>query len=58
MTLSALTELLKRQPASLRNAYLSPMVRDKSPSLTFPTTPTRERQAYCASTSLTVDAVD
>lgn len=48
LTLQALAELLNRQPASLRNSYLSPMVRDKALTLAFPTTPTHERQAYCS----------
>ena len=52
LTLTALAELLNRKPASLRNEYLSPMVRAKSLSLAFPTTPTHERQAYCATSSL------
>jgi len=52
LTLSALAELLNRKPASLRNDYLTPMVRAKSLSLAFPTTPTHERQAYCATSSL------
>ena len=52
LTLSAFAELLNRKPASLRNDYLTPMVRAKSLSLAFPTTPTHERQAYCATSSL------
>ncbi len=52
LTLTALAELMNRKPASLRNVYLSPMVRAKSLSLAFPTTPTHERQAYCATSSL------
>ncbi|KAI5915694.1 RNA-binding domain-containing protein [Thauera sp. 2A1] len=52
LTLMALAELVNRKPASLRNVYLSPMVRAKSLSLAFPTTPTHERQAYCATSSL------
>lgn len=52
LTLNALADLLNRQPASLRNAYLSPMVRARTLSLAFPTTPTHERQAYCATFSL------
>ena len=51
-TLSALAELLQRKPVSLRNNYLSAMVKVKSLSLAFPTTPTHERQAYCATASL------
>lgn len=52
LTLMALAELVNRKPASLRNEYLSPMVRAKTLSLAFPTTPTHERQAYCATSSL------
>jgi ATP-dependent DNA helicase RecG len=52
LTLSALAELLHRKPVSLRNNYLSPMVRSRSLTLAFPTTPTHERQAYCATSSL------
>lgn len=48
ITLQALAELLQRQPVSLRNEYLSPMVREKRLNLAFPATPTHERQAYCA----------
>ncbi len=55
LTLSALAELLHRKPVSLRNNYLTQMVRAKSLSLAFPTTPTHERQAYCATVSLPVD---
>jgi ATP-dependent DNA helicase RecG len=56
LTLNALAELLNRKPASLRNQYLTPMVRSKTLSLAFPTTPTHERQAYCATSSLPADA--
>lgn len=52
LTLNALAELLSRKPSSLRNEYLTPMVRQKKLSLAFPTTPTHERQAYCATSSL------
>jgi len=55
LTLNALAELLNRKPSSLRNEYLSPMVRAKSLSLAFPMTPTHERQAYCATASLAAD---
>ena len=47
ITLQALAALLLRQPVSLRNEYLSPMVREKRLCLAFPATPTHERQAYC-----------
>jgi ATP-dependent DNA helicase RecG len=52
LTLQALAELLCRKPVSLRNDYLSPMVRARILSLAFPTTPTHERQAYCAADTL------
>ncbi len=52
LTLQALAELLCRKPVSLRNDYLSPMVRARILSLAFPTTPTHERQAYCATGTL------
>jgi hypothetical protein len=56
LTLNALAELLNRKPASLRNEYLTPMVRQKTLSLAFPTTPTHERQAYCATSSLPIES--
>lgn len=52
LTLQCLAELVNRRPESLRNEYLTPMVRARSLSLAFPTTPTHERQAYCATQSL------
>jgi ATP-dependent DNA helicase RecG len=52
LTLQALAELLNRKPVSLRNDYLSPMVRNRALSLAFPTTPTHERQAYCTTSTL------
>ena len=52
LTLQVLAELLNRKPASIRNGYLTPMVRDKKLALAFPTTPTHERQAYCLAESL------
>lgn len=52
LTLQCLAELVNRRPESLRNEYLTPMVRARSLSLAFPTTPTHERQAYCATRSL------
>jgi hypothetical protein len=51
LTLQALRAPLP-QPVSLRNDYLSPMVRARILSLAFPTTPTHERQAYCATGTL------
>ena len=52
LTLQALAELLNRQPASLRNSYLTPMVRDKKLALAFPTTPTPRATNYCLAESL------
>lgn len=52
LTLQSLAELVDRQPNSLRNDYLTPMVRDGQLSLAFPQTPTHERQAYCATASI------
>jgi hypothetical protein len=52
VTLQCLAGLVNRKPDSLRNQYLSPMVRSRTLSLAFPTTPTHERQAYCATCSL------
>lgn len=52
LTLQALAALLNRKPESLRNDYLSPMVRERTLSLAFPTTPNHERQAYCSTRSL------
>ncbi len=53
VTLRALAELVNRKPDTLRDQYLSKLVRDKRLSLAFPTTPTHERQAYCTTASLT-----
>ena len=53
VTLRALAELVNRKPDTLRDQYLSKLVRDKELSLAFPTTPTHERQAYCTTASLT-----
>jgi ATP-dependent DNA helicase RecG len=53
VTLRALAELVNRKPDTLRDQYLSKLVRDKKLSLAFPTTPTHERQAYCTTASLT-----
>lgn len=50
MPLAALAELLNRNPDSLRQQYLSKMVRSGQMLLAFPTKPTHERQAYRAAT--------
>lgn len=52
LTLQCIATLVSRKPEALRNEYLSKMVRDRSLSLAFPTTPTHERQAYCSTASL------
>ncbi len=53
ITLRCLSELVDRQPKSLRESYLSGLVnKDRKLSLAFPTTPTHEKQAYCTSSSL------
>lgn len=52
LTLQTLALLLNRKPDSLRNGYLTPMVRNKTLSLAFPATPTHERQAYCTTHTL------
>ena len=52
VTLSCLAALVNRKPDTLRDQYLSRLVRERHLSLAFPTTPTHERQAYCATSSL------
>ena len=52
LTLQVLAQLLNRSADSLRNSYLTPMVRGKALTLAFPGTPTHERQAYCSTHSL------
>lgn len=48
LTLSALAELVNRNPDGMRQQYLSKMVRTGEMVLAFPTKPTHERQAYRA----------
>lgn len=55
MPLSVLAELLNRNPDSLRQQYLSKMVRAGQMVLAFPTKPTHERQAYRAADGATAD---
>lgn len=50
--LRCLAELVHRKPETLRDQYLSKLVRDRKLALAFPTTPTHERQAYCSTASL------
>lgn len=44
--LRSLAELVQRKPETLRDQYLSMLVRERKLALAFPTTPTHERQAY------------
>ena len=44
--LRSLAELVQRKPETLRNQYLSKLVRERKLALAFPKTPTHERQAY------------
>ncbi len=46
VALRCLAELVNRKPDTLRDQYLSKLVRDRKLTLAFPTTPTHERQAY------------
>jgi ATP-dependent DNA helicase RecG len=52
VTLRCLSELVDRKPETLREQYLTNLVKDKRLSMAFPTTPTHERQAYCTTESL------
>lgn len=47
VTLRCLALLVNRKPETLRDQYLTKLVRERKLSLAFPTTPTHERQAYC-----------
>jgi ATP-dependent DNA helicase RecG len=44
--LRSLAELVQRKPETLRDQYLSRLVRERKLTLAFPKTPTHERQAY------------
>jgi ATP-dependent DNA helicase RecG len=46
VTLTCLAELVNRKPETLREQYLTRLVRERKLALAFPTTPTHERQAY------------
>lgn len=46
VTLSCLAELVRRKPETLREQYLTRLLRQRKLALAFPTTPTHERQAY------------
>jgi predicted HTH transcriptional regulator len=50
VTLRCLAALVNREPESLRNHYLTGLVKERRLALAFPTTPNHERQAYCAVT--------
>jgi hypothetical protein len=52
VTLRCLAELVDRKPETLRDHYLTKLVRERKLTLAFPTTPTHERQAYCTTTAL------
>ena len=52
VTLRCLASLVNRKPETLRGEYLTKLVRERKLALAFPTTPTHERQAYCASAGL------
>ena len=52
ITLRCLAALVQRKPNALRDKYLLKLVRARTLTLAFPTTPTHERQAYCASSAL------
>ena len=52
ITLRCLALLVNRKPETLRDQYLTRLVRERKLTLAFPTTPTHERQAYCASDAL------
>jgi len=46
VTLRSLAALVNRNPESLRDRYLTAMVKERKLVLAFPTTPNHERQAY------------
>ena len=48
VTLRCLAGLVNREPESLRNHYLTGLVKERRLAMAFPTTPSHERQAYCA----------
>jgi ATP-dependent DNA helicase RecG len=52
ITLRCLAALVSRNPESLRDSYLTGLVKEKKLELAFPTTPNHERQAYCAAGAL------
>lgn len=52
VTVSCLAELVNRSPDTLREQYLTRMVREQRLVMAFPKTPTHELQAYCAAGAL------
>lgn len=52
LTLSVLATLVQRNPDSLRQQYLSPMVKAGLLVMAFPSKPTHEKQAYRAATDM------
>lgn len=52
VTLRSLAALVQRKPETLRDQYLTKLVRERKLALAFPITPTHERQAYCAAAAL------
>ncbi|MBF0503426.1 MAG: putative DNA binding domain-containing protein [Candidatus Riflebacteria bacterium] len=52
ITLRSLAGLVDRKPETLREQYLTKLVRERKLLLAFPTTPTHERQAYHTSTGV------
>jgi hypothetical protein len=52
ITLRCLATLVNRKPETLREQYLTKLVRERKLTLAFPTIPTHERQAYCTSAPL------
>jgi len=52
ITLRCLAALVCRNPESLRDSYLTGLVKEKKLELAFPTTPNHERQAYCDASAL------
>lgn len=52
VTLRCLATLVDRKPDTLRDQYLTKLVRERKLALAFPTMPTHERQAYCAKSAL------
>jgi len=52
VTLRCLAAFVNRKPGTLRDQYLTKLVRERKLTLAFPISPTHERQAYCASSAL------